>query len=164
MIRRPACSALSSVRQNSWAGARMGLVRISIIGFNLPGSVFCRPDGSLMANVHVGVQHRRDPDALVRADSTEARWAADVDVIERNEQIDFRGPLVQGKRGDRFIYLTWGEVHAGNEFEMFRRAGDSSKHNYASGQLDHLPYFFAIDVERSDWEIDCTDEIGRAHV
>jgi hypothetical protein len=97
-------------------------VRISIIGFNLPGSVFCRPDGSVMKYMHVGVQHGRDPVALVRADAVDARWEIDVDVVERDEQIDFRGPAVQGRRGDRFIYLTWGDVRAGHEFEMFRRA------------------------------------------
>ena len=29
---------------------------------------------------------------------------------------------MQGKRGDRFIYLTWGNVGPSDEFEMFRRA------------------------------------------
>ena len=97
-------------------------MRISIIGFNLPGSVFCRPDGSVMKNVHVGVQHGREPAALVRADAVDARGEIDVDVVERDEQIDFRGPAVQGRRGDRFLYLTWGDVGAGHEFEMLRRA------------------------------------------
>ncbi|MFF9915424.1 DUF5990 family protein [Streptomyces sp. NPDC013457] len=36
---------------------------------------------------------------------------------------DFRGPYVQGRRGARFLYLTWGEVPAGGAFTMFRRAG-----------------------------------------
>ncbi len=75
-----------------------------------------------MNDVHVGVQYGRDPAGLVRADAAEARWEIEVDVVERNGQIDFRGPAVQGKRGDRFIYLTWGDVRAGHEFEMFRRA------------------------------------------
>ncbi|MDJ0768169.1 MAG: DUF5990 family protein [Ilumatobacter sp.] len=97
-------------------------MRMSIIGFNPPGKEFCRPDGSPMVNVHVGVQRRRDPDALVRADSTDARWDVDVDVVGDDADIDFRGPVVQGKRGDRFVYLIWGEVHSGGEFEMFRRA------------------------------------------
>jgi hypothetical protein len=100
----------------------MGCLRISIVGYNLPGSVFCRPDGSPMSDVHVGIQIRRDPAELVRADHTEARWDVDLDVVERDGQIDFRGPVVQGQRGDRFVYLTWGEVHPGNQFEMFRRA------------------------------------------
>jgi hypothetical protein len=97
-------------------------VRVSIIGSNLPGCVFCRPDGSVMSNVHVGVQVRRDPAHLVRADASEASWDLDVDVVEGVDQLDFRGPVVQGKRGERFIYLTWGDVGLNNRFEMFRRA------------------------------------------
>ena len=36
--------------------------------------------------------------------------------------VDFRGSAVHGKRGDRFLYLTWGAVGADGSFEMFRRA------------------------------------------
>jgi uncharacterized protein DUF5990 len=97
-------------------------MRVIITGVNLPGRVFCRPDGSDMENVHVGVQLRRDPAQLVRADATEARWELDVDVVEKDGLLDFRGPAVHGKRGERFIYLTWGNVDATNGFEMFRRA------------------------------------------
>ncbi len=34
---------------------------------------------------------------------------------------DFSGPAVHGRRGERFLYLTWGE-YDGHEFSMFRRA------------------------------------------
>jgi hypothetical protein len=97
-------------------------VRIAIIGVNLPGRAFCRPDGSLMEDVHVGVQVRRVPAQLVRADAAEARWDVDVEVVERDGAVDFRGPAVHGKPGERFIYLTWGDVGPGDRFEMFRRA------------------------------------------
>jgi Family of unknown function (DUF5990) len=99
-----------------------GSVQLSLVGFNLPGRVFCRPDGSLMTNVHVGVQVRREPSNLVRADAAEACWSCDIEVVERDGQIDFRGPAVQGTRGERFVYLTWGEVSGDHQFEMFRRA------------------------------------------
>jgi hypothetical protein len=75
-----------------------------------------------MTNVHVGIQISREPVDLVRADASEARWDIDVDVVVRDGQIDFRGLAVQGKRGERFIYLTWGEVTHTDTFEMFRRA------------------------------------------
>lgn len=75
-----------------------------------------------MDNVHVGVQIRRDPAHLVPADEPETLWEVDVDVIQTSRALDFRGPAVQGKRGDRFIYLTWGNVGPENGFEMFRRA------------------------------------------
>jgi hypothetical protein len=103
-------------------------ITVTIKGVNLPGRTFCRPDGSPMDNVHVGIQLRRDPAQLVRADAPEARWEVDVDVVDRvdrtgaDDSRDFRGPAVQGKRGERFLYLTWGDVGPNGEFEMFRRA------------------------------------------
>ncbi len=75
-----------------------------------------------MDNVHVGVQVRRDPWALVPADRTRASWAVDIDVVRTDGALDFRGPAVQGRRGERFVYLTWGNVAADGGFEMFRRA------------------------------------------
>jgi hypothetical protein len=93
-----------------------------ITGLNPPGRVFCRPDGSTMENVHVGIQVGRDPAQLVRADQSETRWEVDVEIVRKEGVLDFRGLAVQGKRGDRFIYLTWGNVSAGDGFEMFRRA------------------------------------------
>jgi hypothetical protein len=75
-----------------------------------------------MENVHVGVQVRRDPVQLFSGDTLEAHWVVEVDTVTRNSGQDFRGPAVQGKRGDRFLYLTWGNVGPNDEFEMFRRA------------------------------------------
>ena len=75
-----------------------------------------------MENVHVGVQIGRDPAQLVRADQSETRWEVDIAIVRKEGVLDFRGPAVQGKRGDRFVYLSWGNVSAGDEFEMFRRA------------------------------------------
>jgi hypothetical protein len=98
-------------------------MRVSIIGSNLPGRTFCRPDGSLLNNVHVGIQRQRDPVSLVPADAPEARWDFDVDVVNRGESFDFKGPEIQGKPGERFVYLTWGQVQgSADHFEMFRRA------------------------------------------
>jgi Family of unknown function (DUF5990) len=95
---------------------------ISIVGFNLPGCVFCRPDGSLMSNVHVALQVGREPAELVKADASEARWDFDIEAVMQEGQPDFRGRAVHGMRGDRFVYLTWGEVTHDDGFEMFRRA------------------------------------------
>lgn len=88
----------------------------------MPGRVFCRPDGSSMDNVHVGVQIRSDPAQLVPAEGPDRRWEIDVEVIRKDGALDFRGPAVHGPRGSRFIYLTWGNVGPSDEFEMFRRA------------------------------------------
>ena len=35
---------------------------------------------------------------------------------------DVTGPYIQGRPGERFIYLSWGTVGAPGEFTMFRRA------------------------------------------
>ena len=56
------------------------------------------------------------------ADRTRASWTVDVDVVRHDGGLDFRGPAVQGRRGERFVYLTWGNVDADGGFEMFRRA------------------------------------------
>jgi len=75
-----------------------------------------------MDNVHVGVQVRREPAQLIRADCSALSWAVDVDVEPSDGGFDFRGPVVQGQRGGRFLYLTWGDVGPDGSFEMFRRA------------------------------------------
>ena len=75
-----------------------------------------------MDNVHIGIQIRGDPAQLVPADESETLWEVDVEVVRKDGALDFRGPAVQGKRGDRFIYLSWGNVGPDDGFEMFRRA------------------------------------------
>ena len=92
-----------------------------IEGHHLPGRSF-RSDGVLLENVHVGPQIGRDPAEIVPGDSPSARWELEVRVVEVDGGRDFRGAAVQGKRGDRFLYLTWGDVDALGHFAMFRRA------------------------------------------
>lgn len=73
-------------------------------------------------NVHVGIQIGREPRELVPGDATSACWTVEIEPIERDGGIDFRGAAVQGRRSDRFVYLTWGDVGADGSFTMFRRA------------------------------------------
>jgi len=97
-------------------------VKIQIRGRNLPGREWCSNDGDLH-NVHVAVQENKDPVGLVRGDVRSAKWDVDVRVVPTDEgALDFRGPAVHGKRGDRFLYLTWGDLGADGSFKMFRRA------------------------------------------
>lgn len=49
------------------------------------------------------------------------RFHASLDVVVTPAGVDYRGPWVQGKRGDRFLYLCWGH-DAGAGFVGFRRA------------------------------------------
>lgn len=95
-----------------------GLVRVAIRGHNLPGR---RWEES--TNVHVGLQEGRDPVGLVAGDAEAASWDLDVRVVvDADGGLDFRGPAVHGKRGERFLYLTWGDVDGNGTFTMFRRA------------------------------------------
>ena len=112
-------------------------MRLLIRGHRLPG-LTC---GSY-ANVHVGLQVGREPVGLVPADAAAAEWVAEI----RTGDGDFRGPAVQGKKGDRFVYLTWGTV-AGDSFSMFRRA---------KLMLADLP----ADADEVTVEVDLTDEHG----
>ena len=103
-----------------------------IEGRDLPGRNFCDPDGSPLTDVHVGIQIRNSAEDLVPGDADFAEWQVEVKVIvDAPGGIEFRGPAVHGKRGDRFLYLTWGNV-ADGEFEMFRRA------KLMLGQIDPL--------------------------
>jgi hypothetical protein len=98
----------------------MPTLRLRIIGHHLPGRQFACYD-----NVHVAVQgmRREDVPNAVPGDAAEAVFTFDVDVVTRETgEIDFRGPYIHGKRGERFVYLAWAAVSAAGSFEMFRRA------------------------------------------
>lgn len=97
-------------------------MRIRIEARDLPGRRFVS-DGVPLANVHVGVQVRKEPVGLVRGDSESAQWEVNVvAAADGDGGFDLRGPAVHGRRGERFLYLTWGDVAADGSFEMFRRA------------------------------------------
>lgn len=107
----------------SGGGAKMAVVHVVIEGRDLPGRTFCASDGSPLNDVHVGIQVRSKPEGLVAGDAPSARWDVEVNVIvDDNGDLDFRGPAVHGRRGDRFLYLTWGNITDEGHFEMFRRA------------------------------------------
>ena len=97
-------------------------MRLEIRGHHLPGRTW-DGDGEPRGNVHVGIQVGRKPAELVRGDADDAAWITEVTVRTLDDgTLDFRGPAVQGRRGERFVYLTWGDVGADGTFEMFRRA------------------------------------------
>lgn len=87
---------------------------VHIAGVNLPGRTW----GGYQ-NIHVGVQRRTEVVDLVPGDAGEAVWEFDV---ELRPDGDLRGPEVQGRRGERFFYLSWGTVAGNGAFTMFRRA------------------------------------------
>lgn len=96
-------------------------MHLEIRGHNLPGR-YWHLDGQPCDNVHVGIQVGREPRELVSGAADEAVWSTEITVGERNGELDYRGPAVQGRRGGRFLYLTWGHVATDGTFRMFRRA------------------------------------------
>ena len=120
----PDSSTACSARTFNLRLAGVGRLRIEIRGRNLPGRAFCGGEGgALLENVHVAVQERREPVGLVPGDAPAASWQVDVRVEPADGGgVDFRGPAVQGRRGERFLYLTWGDVGDDGSFAMFRRA------------------------------------------
>jgi hypothetical protein len=99
-------------------------VDVRIVGVDMPGRTCAdpRPNGLRYENVHVGVQCRRDVVDRLPADAPRVEWDFVVDTVPKDGALDFRGPFVHGKRGDRFLYLSWGAVDDASRFEMFRRA------------------------------------------
>jgi hypothetical protein len=99
----------------------LDVMRIVIEGHDLPGAEFMS-EGVLLHNVHVAVQVGKEPVGLVRGDADSAHWVIEVRTVIADGGVDLRGPAVFGKRGERFLYLTWGDVGTGDSFAMFRRA------------------------------------------
>ncbi|MET0149344.1 MAG: DUF5990 family protein [Acidimicrobiales bacterium] len=97
-------------------------MRVQLRGRDLPGRTWCG-DGEDHDNVHVGLQVRSDPVDLVPGDADSASWTLEVRVkVADDGALDFAGPAVHGRRGERFLYLTWGDVGSDGGFAMFRRA------------------------------------------
>lgn len=99
-------------------------MRVRIEGTELPGRS-CAPEtaGQGYANVHVGVQRGKDVVDLVPGDAASAQWSFEVRTrLVEDGSLDVSGPFVHGRRGDRFLYLSWGTVDGSGGFTMFRRA------------------------------------------
>lgn len=91
---------------------------VRLVGRDLPGA-----ECGGHRDVHVAVQRGAEAERPVRADAAEVVFEFEVTVVTGPDgRPDFKGPHVQGKRGERFFYLTWGELPPGGEFAMFRRA------------------------------------------
>jgi len=99
-------------------------MRVRIEAFAFPGRR-CEPKGAGEGydNVHVGVQRRAEVVELVAGDADAAQWSFEVTTrVDDAGAIDVGGPFVHGRRGDRFVYLSWGTVDGAGAFRMFRRA------------------------------------------
>lgn len=98
-------------------GVGMSAVRVRIIGRRLPGLTWSGRNG-----IHLGVQRGSEVIGLVRGDEGEATFDIEVELhVDADGFPDFRGPYVHGRRAERFVYLSWGEVNAEGAFAMFQR-------------------------------------------
>ena len=96
----------------------MGMLNVRIIGERLPGRTF-----EAYTNVHVGVQRGDEVVQIQPAEGSSVKFAFGVVLRELDDGgLDLRSPFVHGKPGDRFFYLSWGDVGDDGSFEMFRRA------------------------------------------
>jgi hypothetical protein len=106
--------------------AKLARMRIRIEGFDLPGrECGAGPDFPGYENIHVGVQRRGKRDELLgltAGDAPSAEWTLECDATATAEGLDCKGPYVQGRPHERFIYLSWGAVDQDGTFNMFRRA------------------------------------------
>jgi hypothetical protein len=119
---------------------RVGEVNVVIKGHRLPG----RQCGT-HTNVHVGLQVGTQPQDLVPGDADDAQWRTEVELVRRPDGPDFRGRAVHGRPGQRFLYLTWGEL-ADGRFEMFRRA----KLILNDAHVDEATNAIVVDVDLTD--------------
>ena len=98
-----------------------------ITGYDLPG--IARHPATIVSPVHstgpvhVGIQRGTEVIDRVRGDASEAIFNFVVEVKPAKDgSLDFRGPYVHGKTGDRFLYLSWGSLQTNGMLDMFRRA------------------------------------------
>jgi hypothetical protein len=99
---------------------------IRLVCTDLPGRRFIDPytrAPGVNEPVYLGIQKGRQVIETTRADVEKAVFQPTFRVKRfADESVDFLGPFAQGKRGQRFIYLSWGVLVQGGEFRMFRRA------------------------------------------
>ena len=77
-----------------------------------------------------GLQSKHGVDDPLPA-SESAEFRVQIEVRSSSEGLDFVGDHVHGRRGDRFIYLSWGVADATDPFVMFART---------KIKLAHIPY------------------------
>jgi Family of unknown function (DUF5990) len=81
------------------------------------------PDGGSYENIHVGIVHRGGTIELVPGDAPCARWQLEVTVRSGDDgTLDFGGPFVHGKHGERHLALRWGTLEDDGTFTVFREA------------------------------------------
>ena len=75
---------------------------VRIVGSSLP------PPDVAGNEVLVGLQRGREVVAPRPVAGSSMTFEAELDVVLTPAGVDYRGPWVQGRPGDRFLYLCWG--------------------------------------------------------
>ncbi len=130
----------------------MAKLALRIIGRRLPGSSWSGRNG-----IHIGVQQGTEVTDLVDGDAGEAVFEVELDLVEVGEdELDFRGPSVNGRRGERFVYLAWGEVGEDGTFAMFKRLK-----LHLAPLLEQYPKPSLLSAKRVQAVLELTDTRGR---
>jgi Family of unknown function (DUF5990) len=97
-------------------------VIVEIRGINPPGRR-CNPalGHGPYEDVYVGLGRHSDPIGLVPGDTDNPTWRIEVRVVKKGGALDYRGPHVDGKRGERHIYINWLNREPDGELRLFRR-------------------------------------------
>ena len=99
-------------------------LRVEIRGIDLPGRR-CGPglEGQMYEDIHVALKGRDGPVDFVPGDARSAHWELEL-VVKRPDdgELDYGGPFVYGRRGERALGLVWGTFTWDDEFEVFRGA------------------------------------------
>jgi hypothetical protein len=103
-------------------------ITIKVICKDLPGTEFDDDKNGLhYRNVHLGIQHGKHVIETVPGNSKKAEFAPVFKVEPftgwpTDDRANFLGLFAQGKKDERFFYLSWGELPGDGLFRMFRRA------------------------------------------
>jgi Family of unknown function (DUF5990) len=138
-------------------------LHIRIEGTDLPGrSCGGLPGFPHYENVHVGVGRRGRPAellGLVPGDAPCAAWDLECTAARTGTGadvtgVDITGPHIQGRPGDRFVYLSWVTVAEGSAPTVFRRA------KLMLGAVDPAVLDAALDGGRLTARLGLTDGCG----
>ncbi|MFJ8013867.1 DUF5990 family protein [Streptomyces sp. NPDC096339] len=101
-------------------------MQIRIEGFDLPGRTCAAGPGFPgYGDIHVAVQpcaRGGQPLEARPGDAGSAVWTLECTARRGAEGVDVTGPWIQGRPGQRFVYLSWSGVDSAGVHTMFRRA------------------------------------------
>jgi len=133
-------------------GEVMTTAMLRIIGRRLPGLSWSGRDC-----IHVGVQRGVEVVGVVPGDVADAVFDIDLEIVgEPDGEVDFRGPFIHGRRGERFVYLSWGEVGDDGRFAMFRRLK-----LHLAPLVEQFPSGNVLAAKRIQAVLELTDTRGR---